>query len=45
MLMLLAMLQLSADPFFAIELYAFRIALLILFFLGLYRLLKYEIKR
>ncbi len=34
-----------SDPFFAVELYAFRVALLILFMVGLYRLLRHEIKK
>jgi hypothetical protein len=44
--MLLILLQsMSSDPFAPVELYAFRAALFILFIVGLYKLLKHEIKR
>ena len=34
-----------SDPFFTIEFYAFRVALLIIFVVGLYRFVKREIGR
>ena len=34
-----------SDPFFTIEFYAFRVALLVLFLVGLYRLVRNEIGR
>jgi len=34
-----------ADPFFVVEFYAFRTALLILFIVGLYRLVKSEVTK
>jgi hypothetical protein len=33
----------AADPFFLVEFYAFKIALLVFFFVGLYRLVKHEV--
>ena len=36
---------LTSDPFGAIEFFAFRVALLILFLLGLYRIVRHEIRR
>lgn len=35
----------SSDPFFLVEFYAFRGALLVLFVMGLYRLVKNEVTR
>lgn len=34
-----------SDPFFVVEFYAFRAALLILFIVGLYRLVKREVTK
>jgi hypothetical protein len=33
------------DPFFFVEFYAFRVALLIFFVVGLYRLVKHEVMK
>lgn len=36
---------LAPDPFFFVEFYAFRAALLIFFVVGLYRLVKHEVSK
>ena len=35
----------ASDPFFAVEFYAFRVALLIIFIIALYRLVKHEVSK
>ena len=38
-------LAIAADPFFYVEFYAFKVALLVFFFVGLYRLVKHEVRK